>query len=184
MLLILAFVPSSFLDNIAAAMIGGIVAKHGFGDRVHIGYIAAIVAASNAGGAGSAVGDTTTTMMWIAGVGPLDVVHACFASFVALAIISVPASLAQQKEQPIQARANARIYIDWGLGFVSAVFGTLPLTAPALGQGGYDWGMLAFEVGGSMMGFGSSAGLAITSIFPDAKSVSKWVTQGGFLILA
>ena len=44
--------------------------------KVHIGYLAAIVAASNAGGAGSVVGDTTTTMMWIAGVSPLSVVEA------------------------------------------------------------------------------------------------------------
>lgn len=275
-LLGLIFVLSSFLDNIAAAMIGGIVAKHVFEDRVHIGYIAAIVAASNAGGAGSVVGDTTTTMMWIDGVSPLDVVHAYVASFVALAVISVPASLAQQKYQPIQARADASVSVDWGrvfivvailataigsnvaanlyaphlldmlpviglgvwlaiivtallrkpdwgivssslkgtlfllclvmsaslmpveslppaswqstmgLGFVSAVFDNIPLTALALAQGGYDWGMLAFAVGfgGSMMWFGSSAGVAITNIFPDAKSVWKWVTQGWFVILA
>ena len=275
-LLGLVFVLSSFLDNIAAAMIGGIVAKHVFEDRVHIGYIAAIVAASNAGGAGSVVGDTTTTMMWIDGVSPLDVIHAYVASFVALAIISVPASLAQQKYQPIQARADASVSVDWGrvlvvvailataigsnvaanlyaphlldmlpvigigvwlaivmtallrkpdwgivsssmkgtlfllclvmsaslmpveslppaswqstmgLGFVSAVFDNIPLTALALAQGGYDWGILAFAVGfgGSMMWFGSSAGVAITNIFPDAKSVWKWVTQGWFVILA
>ena len=43
---------------------------------MHIGYIAGIVAASNAGGSGSVVGDTTTTMMWIDGVSPFDVVAA------------------------------------------------------------------------------------------------------------
>ncbi len=42
-----------------------------FRAKVHIGYLAAIVAASNAGGAWSVVGDTTTTMMWIDGVSPL-----------------------------------------------------------------------------------------------------------------
>ncbi|MBL8332312.1 MAG: hypothetical protein JNM08_04385, partial [Rubrivivax sp.] len=67
-LLVLVFVLSSFLDNIAAAMIGGAVAHTVFRGKVHIGYLAAIVAASNAGGAGSVVGDTTTTMMWIAGI--------------------------------------------------------------------------------------------------------------------
>ena len=67
---------SSFLDNIAAALIGGTVARHVFQGKVHIGYLAAIVAASNAGGSGSVVGDTTTTMMWIAGVSPLAVVEA------------------------------------------------------------------------------------------------------------
>ena len=59
-----------FLDNIAAALIGGTMARHVFRGKVHIGYLAAIVAASNAGGSGSVVGDTTTTMMWIAGVSP------------------------------------------------------------------------------------------------------------------
>ena len=72
MLLVLVFVLSSFLDNIAAALIGGTVARSVFQGKVHIGYLAAIVAASNAGGAGSVVGDTTTTMMWIAGVSPLS----------------------------------------------------------------------------------------------------------------
>ena len=67
LLLVLVFVLSSFLDNIAAAMIGGAMAHTVFRGKVHIGYLAAIVAASNGGGAGSVVGDTTTTMMWIAG---------------------------------------------------------------------------------------------------------------------
>ncbi|MBK5284746.1 MAG: citrate transporter, partial [Bacteroidia bacterium] len=75
-LLILIAILSSFLDNIAAAMIGGAVAHVVFKGKVHIGYLAAIVAASNAGGAGSVVGDTTTTMMWIDGVNALDVTHA------------------------------------------------------------------------------------------------------------
>ena len=70
-LLVLVFVLSSFLDNIAAAMIGGAVAATVFRGKVHIGYLAGIVAASNAGGSGSVVGDTTTTMMWIDGVDPL-----------------------------------------------------------------------------------------------------------------
>jgi Na+/H+ antiporter NhaD/arsenite permease-like protein len=65
-LLVIVFVLSSVLDNIAAAMIGGAIALAVFRGNVHIGYLAAIVAASNAGGAGSVVGDTTTTMMWIA----------------------------------------------------------------------------------------------------------------------
>ena len=57
---------SAFLDNIASALIGGAMAHQLFRAKVHIGYLAAIVAASNAGGAFSVVGDTTTTMMWIA----------------------------------------------------------------------------------------------------------------------
>ena len=84
-LLVIVFVLSSFLDNIAAALIGGTVARHVFRGKVHIGYLAAIVAASNAGGAGSVVGDTTTTMMWIDGVSPLRVLEAYVAAVAALA---------------------------------------------------------------------------------------------------
>src|SRR5258706_14461753 len=78
-LLVMVFVLSSFLDNIAAALIGGTMASAVFRGKVHIGYLAAIVAASNAGGSGRVGGDTTTTLMWIAGVGP----PALLAAFVA-----------------------------------------------------------------------------------------------------
>ena len=54
-LLVIVFVLSSFLDNIAAALIGGAMAHTLFRAKVHIGYLAAIVAASNAGGSGSVV---------------------------------------------------------------------------------------------------------------------------------
>ena len=79
-LLAMVFVLSSFLDNIAAALIGGAMARSVFRGGVHIGYLAAIVAASNAGGAGSVVGDTTTTMMWLDGVSPLAVFDAYVAA--------------------------------------------------------------------------------------------------------
>jgi Na+/H+ antiporter NhaD/arsenite permease-like protein len=67
MLLIIVFILSGFLDNIAAAMIGAAIAASVFRGQVHIGFLAAMVAVSNAGGAGSVLGDTTTTMMWLAG---------------------------------------------------------------------------------------------------------------------
>jgi Na+/H+ antiporter NhaD/arsenite permease-like protein len=269
-LLVLVFVLSSFLDNIAAALIGGTVARHVFQGKVHIGYLAAIVAASNAGGSGSVVGDTTTTMMWIAGVSPLAVVKAYVAAVVAMLIFAAPASIQQQRYSPIQKDASKglkidppRVFIvgailiaalaaniianlkfpalldavpvlgiavwavilltaglrapDWkvmpetfkgtmfllalvtaaslmpveklpaaswptalGLGFVSAVFDNIPLTALALKQGGYDWGYLAYAVGfgGSMIWFGSSAGVALSNMYPEAKSVGRWVRQG------
>jgi hypothetical protein len=68
----------------------------------------------------------------------------------------------------------------FGLGFVSAVFDNIPLTKLALDQGGYDWGVLAFAVGygGSIIWFGSSAGVAITNLYPEARSVGAWVRQG------
>jgi Na+/H+ antiporter NhaD/arsenite permease-like protein len=275
-LLVLVFVISSFLDNIAAALIGGAVARHVFRKKVHIGYLAAIVAASNAGGSGSVVGDTTTTMMWIAGVSPLSVLEAYAAAIPALLIFSIPAAMQQQKYSPITKKAKkgleidyARVFIvaailivalvvniganvkypslldhvpllgisiwlvifvtaglrrpDWqvmpetfkgtifllslvtaasmmpveklpaaswhtamGLGFVSAVFDNIPLTALALKQGGYDWGYLAYAVGfgGSMIWFGSSAGVGLSNMYPEAKSVGQWLRHGWHVAIA
>ena len=108
-LLVIVCVLSSFLDNIAAALIGGVMAREVFRHKVHIGYLAAIVAASNAGGAGSVVGDTTTTMMWIAGVSPLSVVEAYVAVAVAIFIFGIPAAMQQQKYSPIMTDAPAGI---------------------------------------------------------------------------
>jgi hypothetical protein len=60
------------------------------------------------------------------------------------------------------------------------VFDNIPLTALALTQGGYDWGVLAYAVGfgGSMIWFGSSAGVALSNLFPEAKSVGAWLKNG------
>jgi Na+/H+ antiporter NhaD/arsenite permease-like protein len=278
-MLLLVFVLSSFLDNIAAAMIGGTMAQALFKGRLHVGFLAAIVGASNAGGAGSVVGDTTTTMMWIAGVPPLQVLDAYVAAVPALIFFSIFAARQQHAFQPIVKDAPAGLVIDvwrlvivgaillaaiganvyfnlhqpellkhapviglavwiaialtgwirrpdwsllpgamrgsvfllslvlcaammpvehlppasWpvalGLGFVSAVFDNIPLTALALHQGGYDWGFLAYAVGfgGSMIWFGSSAGVALAGMFPQARSVGAWVVGGwhvavGYLI--
>jgi Na+/H+ antiporter NhaD/arsenite permease-like protein len=275
-LLVLVFVLSSFLDNIAAALIGGTVAHAVFRGKVHIGYLAAIVAASNAGGSGSVVGDTTTTMMWIDGVSPKDVFPAYVAAGVALVVCGIPASLQQQKYSPIYKHGKHHVVVDYwrvavvafillsavsvnllsnlkfshlteyvpfiglavwaaillcvpirrpdwsllpgalrgtifllslvlsasmmpvdhlpsastltafGLGFVSAVFDNIPLTELALKQGGYDWGFLAYAVGfgGSMLWFGSSAGVALTNNFPEARSVWLWVKHGWHVALA
>jgi Na+/H+ antiporter NhaD/arsenite permease-like protein len=275
-LLAIVFVLSSFLDNIAAALIGGTMARVVFRGRVHIGYLAAIVAASNAGGSGSVVGDTTTTMMWIDGVDPLDVFHAYAAAVVALVVSGLVAARQQQAFAPITKDAHAGIRIDWArvgivafilvaaiaanvvanlyfpavldrfpvigaavwvaifvtaalrrpdwsllpgafkgtifllalvtcasmmpveklppaswqtafsLGFISAVFDNIPLTALALKQGGYDWGMLAYTVGygGSMIWFGSSAGVAISNMYPEARSVGRWLQHGWHVAIA
>ena len=73
-----------------------------------------------------------------------------------------------------------------GLGFVSAVFDNIPLTALALKQGGYDWGFLAYAVGfgGSMIWFGSSAGVALSNMYPEAKSVALWVRHSWYVVVA
>ncbi|MFN6960967.1 MAG: citrate transporter, partial [Rhodocyclaceae bacterium] len=121
-LLVIIFVLSGFLDNIAAALIGATVAASVFRRKVHIGYLAAIVAASNAGGAGSVVGDTTTTMMWIDGVAPMDVLHAYFAAAVALMVFGIPAALLQHKHMAIAKDFHAQHKIDWArvgiVGFI------------------------------------------------------------------
>ena len=71
----------------------------------------------------------------------------------------------------------------FGLGAVSSVFDNIPLTVLALRQGGYDWALLAFAVGygGSMVWFGSSAGVAITNLYPEGRSVGAWIRQGWFV---
>jgi len=275
-LLVIVAVISSFLDNIAAALIGGTIAQQVFRGNVHIGFLAAIVAASNAGGSGSVVGDTTTTMMWIDGVSPLSVLEAFVAASVALVVCGIPAALQQQRFSPIIKDAPAGLRIEWarvfivalllltailvnvianirypelldewpligigvwggilvtaplrapdwevlpetfkgtifllalvtcasmmpveklpvaswqtalGLGFVSAVFDNIPLTALALKQGGYDWGYLAYAVGfgGSMIWFGSSAGVAVANLYPDAKSAGRWLLGGWHVTVA
>jgi Na+/H+ antiporter NhaD/arsenite permease-like protein len=275
-LLMIVFILSAFLDNIAAALIGGTMARHVFRGNVHIGYLVAIVAASNAGGSGSVVGDTTTTMMWIDGVSPLSVLEAYAGAAVALAVFAIPAALAQHRYSPIARDASSDLQVEWvrvgivagilvvaiaanvtanlrfpavldilpvlglavwavillsaplrrpdweimpetfkgtifllalvtcasmmpvkelppaswptalGLGFLSSVFDNIPLTALALKQGGYDWGYLAYTVGfgGSMIWFGSSAGVAISNMYPEAKSVWRWLRHGWYVAVA
>ena len=81
---------------------------------------------------------------------------------------------------PVERLPAASWQTTFGLGFLSAVFDNIPLTALALHQGGYDWGFLAYAVGfgGSMIWFGSSAGVALSTMYPEAKSVFAWVKGG------
>ena len=273
-LLAMVWLLSSFLDNIAAAMIGGVIARSAFRGRVTVGYLAAIVAASNAGGAWSVLGDTTTTMMWIDGVAATDVMHALVASAVALLVFGFFSAAQQSRHQPIQRSEGPATRVDlvqllivglvlagaisanflftgpwkgsfaggpwygvwaailvgsllrrpaWGeipgaakgavfllslvwcaslmpvhalppaswqtalgLGFVSAVFDNIPLTKLALEQGGYDWGMLAYAVGfgGSMIWFGSSAGVAISKDYPQARNTLRYLREGWPVVIA
>jgi hypothetical protein len=87
---------------------------------------------------------------------------------------------------PVERLPAASWQTAFGLGFVSSVFDNIPLTALALKQGGYDWGFLAYAVGfgGSMIWFGSSAGVALSSIFPEAKSVGRWLRHGWYVAVA
>jgi hypothetical protein len=87
---------------------------------------------------------------------------------------------------PVEKLPAASWQSAMGLGFISAVFDNIPLTALALKQGGYDWGMLAYTVGfgGSMIWFGSSAGVALSNMYPDAKNVGRWVYHGWHIVVA
>jgi len=87
---------------------------------------------------------------------------------------------------PVEKLPAASWQTALGLGFLSAVFDNIPLTALALNQGGYDWGFLAYAVGfgGSMIWFGSSAGVALSNNFPEAKSVGAWLRHGWHVALA
>ena len=53
-------------------------------------------------------------------------------------------------------------------------------------QGGYDWGFLAYAVGfgGSMIWFGSSAGVALSNQFPEARSAVAWLRGGWHVAVA
>jgi len=275
-LLGLVFLLSIFLDNIAGAIIGGVAARHVFPRGVTVGFLAAITAAANAGGAGSVIGDTTTTMMWISGISPLEVLPAFIGALVAFTVFAPFAAIAQQKTSPMVQANLGGVVIDWmrvgivgfilsvlvsvnvvannsfpqheefapvlglglwiaillsaplrspewssarhslngslflvvlvapaslmpleslpnpstvtifGLGVLSAVFDNIPLTALAINQGGYDWGLLAYAVGfgGSMVWFGSSAGVALTNLFPTGRSLFAWLREGWFIPLS
>ncbi|MGN1281887.1 MAG: SLC13 family permease [Succinivibrio sp.] len=267
-LLVCVFVLSSFLDNIAAAMIGGSIAMSVFARKVHIGYVAAICAASNAGGAGSVVGDTTTTLIWIYGIDPLLIAKAFLPAIATLVFFAYFASAQQNRYQPlihsdnhsqsvsrrklaviimilagaisfnyllefpslgiwiaiavgmlitsvdlkvvrnsvdstvflvclvfaaqlvpIESVPDASVLSTMAIGFVSSVFNNIPLTQLCLIKGGYDWALISFAVGcgGSMIWFGSSAGVAICDQFPKARSFVNWLRYGwhipvGFLL--
>jgi len=139
LLLVFVFILSSFLDNIAAALIGGTIALVVFKNKVHIGYIASLVAASNAGGSGSVVGDTTTTMMWIDGVAAFNVLHAYVAAVVALLFFAWFGAHQQDKYQPIQKDADTNVKIDWvklfcvALILAGAIISNILYDMPALG---------------------------------------------------
>jgi Na+/H+ antiporter NhaD/arsenite permease-like protein len=139
LLLVFVFVMSAFLDNIAAALIGGTIALVVFKNKVHIGYLAAIVAASNAGGSGSVVGDTTTTMMWIDGVSAINVVHAYVAAIFAFLVFSWIGSHQQDKYFRIEKDPVEGIRVDWTriivvvLVLIGAILSNILYDMPALG---------------------------------------------------
>ncbi len=87
---------------------------------------------------------------------------------------------------PVEKLPAASWQTALGLGFLSSVFDNIPLTALAIKQGGYDWGFVAYAVGfgGSMIWFGSSAGVAISNMYPDARSVGKWLRHGWYVAVA
>jgi len=277
-LLLFIWMLSGLLDNIAAAVIGATLAARVFAGKLHLGYLVAVVAAANAGGAGSVIGDTTTTMIWLDGISPSRVLRAYVGAGAALVTFGAIASRQQNRHAPLAppaggepppsidgwrlvivavalvalvttnavssavlgARADRFPFmaivlwvvlgtgavlrpVHWkligdsakgsvlllalvaaaslmpvdalpraswvttlGLGLLSSVFDNIPLTKLALDQGGYDWGLLAYAVGfgGSMLWFGSSAGVAVATRFPEARSTVAWLRHGWHVPLA
>ena len=169
MLLCLVFVLSSFLDNIAAAMIGGTVAKVVFKGRVHVGFLAAIVAASNAGGAGSVVGDTTTTMMWLDGVSPFDVTHAYAGAFVALLLFGVIAARQQDRHERIEADPRGDVKLDVPRLFVVALILAGAITTNVMPVGGEQFGFPALGVWVAILACATFRAPAWHEIVPAAK---------------
>jgi Na+/H+ antiporter NhaD/arsenite permease-like protein len=87
---------------------------------------------------------------------------------------------------PVDELPPASWVTSFSLGFVSAVFDNIPLTKLCLEQGGYDWGILAYAVGfgGSMIWFGSSAGVALSNMYPQAKNTVNYIRSGWHVALA
>ena len=168
-LLVLVFVISSFLDNIAAAMIGGTVAKVVFRGRVHIGYLAAIVAASNAGGSGSVVGDTTTTMIWLDGVSPWDVPHAYAGAVVALLFFGVIAAHQQDKYQRIDADPHPGVKIRIGRLIVVGLILAGAIITNVMPVNGEQFGFPALGVWVAILGCAIFRQPAWGDIVPAAK---------------
>jgi hypothetical protein len=96
------------------------------------------------------------------------------------------ALVATASMMPVERLPLASWQTALGLSFLSAVFDNIPLTALALRQGGYDWGIVAFAVGfgGSMLWFGSSAGVALSNLYPEVRSVGAWVRLGWHVPIA
>lgn len=79
---------STILDNIAAAMIGGTIVLARYGKHPHVRLLIAVICASNLGGAGSPVGDTTTVMLYIHGV-PIPQLLCAFAATIPVQMVVV-----------------------------------------------------------------------------------------------
>ena len=110
-----------------------------------------------------------------------EIMPETFKGTIFLLALVTNASLMPVEELPLASWQTAL-----GLGFLSSVFDNIPLTALALKQGGYDWGFLAYCVGfgGSMIWFGSSAGVALSNMYPEAKSVGRWLRHGWHVAIA
>ena len=75
------------------------------------------------------LGDTTTTMMWIAGVSPLKVLDAYLPAAVALIVFGIPASRLQQGYSAIIKQPSRRLQIAWvPLFIVGAILIAVVLT--------------------------------------------------------
>lgn len=89
---------------------------------------------------------------------------AYIAAATALLVLGIPASLQQHRYAPIVKDEGKHAPVDWmRVGIVALI-------------------LIGF--GGSMIWFGSSAGVAISNMYPEARSVGLWLRHGWHIMLA
>ncbi|HLA35275.1 MAG TPA: citrate transporter [Rhodocyclaceae bacterium] len=274
-LLMIVYVVSGYFGSIAATLVGVGLIYPIFNFKLHTSYVVGIIVAANAGGAGSVLGNLTTTMIWNEGISPMSMAYSGFATMIVFAIVAALVSPLQHAHSPIVPAVSQKVELAWrrlfivacvmlagsgslvlvklyfplqankfpfaalavwlaiaatsplalhdwrvmpnafkgaifaialamsatlmpismmkietwhnvfGLGFVSGVFGSIPLTELAIRQGGYDWDFFVYAVGvgGSMVWFGSPAGVALTNLHPEVKNAVHWVKYGWPVLL-
>ena len=163
------FVLSIGLDNIAAALIGAVLLKARYGQNVPFILQVAVVGSSNDGGTGSFTGDTTTVMLFIAGVSILTLSHA----FVA----AIPVQLAlvwwasKHGVDPLPSKRGEATPVNWSL--------FLPLLAiPGLAIGN-----IAFDQPGLGLWVGLLLGMIAGRVKMDWHAFKEALPNTYFLVL-
>lgn len=125
------------LDNIAAAMIGVVLLRARYGkENTPFNMLVGVVGASNLGGAGSFIGDTTTVMLYIAGI-PITTLAMAFAA-------TIPAQIAlvwwaqRHGAEPLPTKKGRPTPVKWSLflpllGIPGLVVGNVLADQPGLG---------------------------------------------------
>lgn len=189
---------SGVLDNIATAMLGGAIIKNRYGSIIRhcraqedsrkrklpgwlFLLLVAVVGVSNLGGAASAFGDTTTTMMWIHGVPILALATGYPASFVGQLLLA-RFSVAKHKEMPEDydhTQEGRQESIDWTWrGACRGGLGGLALVALP-----WRWGRLGTVLvdGRRLLPMLGIPGMALGNVLLDQPGLGLWAGMlGGY----